>query len=729
VSRPFRFTFILILAAVGTVLAAAGGWRYARASAPLSGPIILVSIDTLRADHLPAYGYRKVRTPAIDALAADGVVFERAYSHAPQTLPAHASLLSGRLPFETGVRDDVGFAIRPGERLLQQMLRDRGYTTAGIVSSFLLRKETGIGQGFDYFDAELPQAAADANVPPVERDGATSEAIAEHWLESNRSSREFLFLHLYEPHAPYNPPARFSAFAPYDGEIAYADEIVGRLVKYLKSHQLYDRSTIVVLSDHGEGLGDHGEQEHGLFLYDEAIHVPLIMKLEGNTAAGRRIADVVSHIDVVPTILDLVKAPAPGSLRGRSLKPIFDGGRIAPRPVYSEALFGRYHFGWSELTALTDDRYRYIRAPHDELYDLFRDRRETVNLASDRRDPRESLRRALADLAGASPVPAPAPPSPDARPRLRALGYVAAAPATAPAGALADPKDKRDVVETYRRAVDLAARRRWPEAIALLQDILRNDPDLPGVWSQLATFAARIDRHDVAADAYRHLGTLAPADPAGPLGAAASLLKLRRFDEARDEADQAIEAAGERDARSEAAGHELLARIALARHDAAAARDEADRAHDVDPKMPLPPFVEGRLLYDQGRFADALEHFEQALVDARQPGATPIADLHYDAADTYMRLDRYPEAEAQYIAELHDFPDNVRARAGLAALYHATDRDDAAARSLESLTRTSPTPDAYAAAARLWTAIGDRQRADAVRAEAREMFPSARRSR
>src|SRR5262249_57940328 len=156
VSRPVRFTVILFLAALGTVLAAVGGWRYARASAPVSGPIILVSIDTLRADHLPAYGYKKVETRAIAALAADGVVFERAYSHAPQTLPAHAALLSGQLPFETGVRDNVGFTIRRGERLLPQMLRDRGFTTAGIVSAYVLRADTGISQGFDFFDGEMP---------------------------------------------------------------------------------------------------------------------------------------------------------------------------------------------------------------------------------------------------------------------------------------------------------------------------------------------------------------------------------------------------------------------------------------------------------------------------------------------------------------------------------------------------------------------------------------------
>src|SRR3954452_13305003 len=168
-SRPFPFTFILMLAALGTGLAAVGGWRYARASAPVSGPIVVISIDTLRADHLPVYGYTKVKTPAIDALAADGVVFERAYSQAPQTLPAHAALLSGELPFETGVRDNVGFTIRPGERLLPQMLRERGFTTGGVVSSYVLRKETGIAQGFDFFDGEMPAASPELSIGQVQR--------------------------------------------------------------------------------------------------------------------------------------------------------------------------------------------------------------------------------------------------------------------------------------------------------------------------------------------------------------------------------------------------------------------------------------------------------------------------------------------------------------------------------------------------------------------------------
>jgi arylsulfatase A-like enzyme/thioredoxin-like negative regulator of GroEL len=690
VARPLRYTFILALTALGTALAAIGGWRYARASAPVNGPIIVISIDTLRADHLPPYGYRKVRTPAIDALAADGVVFERAYAHAPQTLPAHVSMLSGRLPFETGVRDEADAAVKAGERLLPQLLRERGYTTAGIVSTSLLRRETGVGQGFDFFDAEMPEDA------PAERDGAESESIAERWLDQQRSSRVFLFLHLNEPHAPYAPPPRFAdGAAPYDGEIAYADDIVGRLTHYLKAHQLYDQSTIVLLSDHGEGLGDHGEQEHGLFVYDEVLHVPFIVKQAANASPGRRVSDLVQQVDLVPTILDLVKAPVPGNLRGRSLRPLLDGtGHPSEQPVYAEALFGRIHFGWSDLTTIFDGRYRYIRAPREELYDVRRDPGERENLA----DNDAPAQRALGD----------------------ALDRLAGKPAASGAPA-ADPKDNVEILETYRAAMALGGERRWNQAIALLQSIVKREPELIEVWSQIAAFAMSIDRYEVAADAYQRVSTLEPSNAGAYLGAASALLKEHKVDEARERAERALEAAsGGVPAR--AAAHALLARIALTRHDAEDAREEAALAREADPTLPMPAFIDGHLLYDESKLEEALAFFEKAIAEIRKAHASPMPELHSYAADTLARLQRFPEAETHYVEELRAFPQNTRARAGLATLYQATDRPDEAGRVLSDLTRMTPTPESYALAARLWKTFGNRHQAEAVRAEARRVF-------
>jgi arylsulfatase A-like enzyme/Tfp pilus assembly protein PilF len=698
--RPFRRTLIFASVALGTALAAAGGWKYARASAPLSGPIIIISIDTLRADHLPAYGYKKVRTPAIDELAANGVVFERAYSHAPQTLPAHTALLAGRLPFETGVRDDVGGKVRAGERLLPQLLRDRGYSTGAVVSASLLRKDTGINQGFDFFDDEMPSNPEEPVAEAGQRDGSESEKIAEHWLDSAGTSRVFLFLHLNEPHKPYAPPERFAPYSPYDGEIAYADEIVGRLIHYLKTHQLYDRSTIVLLSDHGEGLGDHGEQEHGLFVYEEAIHVPLIIKQESNVEAGRRVRDLVQHVDMVPTILDLVKAPVPDTLRGRSLKPLLEGtGQFRERPVYSEALSARNHFGWSGLTAITSSRYQYIKAPREELYDLTRDPRERENLAGETAETKKA-----ADT-------------------LATFGSAA----SEPAASLADPKDKWEILERYRAAVDLVTHRKWADAIVLLQRVLRDEPEVTEVWNELGGVSLLANRYDVALDAYRHIIALQPSEPAGYLGAADVLLKQHKLDDARARATDAADLSADHDAKSRAAAHALLARIALARRDPDAARGEAALAIEADPGLPMPAFIEGRILYDQGKYEEAWLEFEKAVAAGRKPGATPIAELHFYAGDTLARLDRHSEAEAELASELRLFPQNIRARAGLATLYHATGEADAADTAITDMLHAVPTPESYTTAARLLKAFGKPRQAEAIRAEARRTFAAPRR--
>ncbi len=460
-------------------------------------------------------------------------------------------------------------------------------------------------------------------------------------------------------------------------------------------------------------------------MYDEAIHVPLVIKQESNAGAGRRVADVVQHIDIVPTILDLVKAPSPSNLRGRSLKPLLDGsGRLAEQAVYSEAMYARYHFGWSELTALTDGRFRYIKAPREELYDLQRDPHEHQNIADERPPARQALRGALDGLIAGRPIQSPSDVPADARERLQALGYVGAQTdvSSAPGETLPDPKDKRDILETYRAAVDRAGDRKWRDAIALLQQILRDDPGMADVWSQLAAFAVRVERYDLATDAYKHFIELKPSDPGGYLGAAATLFKQQKLKEAPEHADFAAQMAAERDSRSRVIAHELLAKIALARHDAEDARREAQLAHEADPKLPLPALVEARLLYDQGKYADALRPFEEALADQRKAGSAPLADLHYLAGDTYGRLERYADAEAQFAAELRDFPQNIRARGGLAMLYQATGRADAAARVIDDMVRITPTPEAFALAARLWTMFGNRQQADAIRAEARRAF-------
>lgn len=699
----------------------------------VSGPIVLVSIDTLRADRLPAYGYAGVATPAIDRLVADAVLFERAYSHSPQTLPAHVSMFTGLLPVEHGVRDNLGFAVGPERTLLPELLAPLGYRSAAVVSSYVLRKEVGLARGFDTYDDRLPAASPDLSSAQVQRDGGESLQVAERWLDGNAGpdSRFFLFLHLYEPHAPYAPPARFGRYEPYDGEIAYADEIVGGLFDALRARGLYDDALIVLLSDHGEGLGDHGEQEHGVFLYDEAIRVPLVVKLPGGREAGRRVSVPVQHIDLLPTLLDLLGEPVPGGLRGRSLRPLLagDGAGWPRRGLYAEAMYPRYHFGWSELYALTTDRYRYIRAPREELYDLVADGDERENLAPQRARTVRELRETLGGLVGDGAVAAPAAVSDAVLARLRSLGYLGGGGAVdteTPAAALKDPKDGIGVLARYREAVDLAGRLEFDAAVARLEEILADNPEMADVWLQLGNLQARTGRLTAAVESYRRAVGLNPADSVALRAVASTHLRLRQWDAAWENGLLAADVARTPDHRARA--HELLARIALVRDDRDAARRQAELARDADPTLPLPDFVRARILHEDGRYAEALPVLEGTL-EAVRSRTLAMPELHFYLGDTLARLDRPAEAATHFREELRLAPHDLRTRASLAMLHQSQGEFDAAARTIGELLEAAPTPDGYRLAAQLWEMFGAHGRAADVRAEAARLFGGARRRR
>ena len=723
--RPRRAGLRALLALLGLVATAAAlVWFLRPPPLRVSGPIVLVSIDTLRADRLPAYGYTGVATPAIDRLVSDGVLFERAYSHSPQTLPAHASMFTGKLPVEHGVRDNLGFALGSDQTLLPELLAPFGYRSAAVVSSYVLRKEVGLSRGFDVYDDRLPAASPEMSVAQVQRDGSASLEVAVAWLDGHGDSPFFLFLHLYEPHAPYAPPDRFARYEPYDGEIAYADEIVGNLFDTLRARGLYDDALIILLSDHGEGLGDHGEQEHAIFLYDEAIRVPLVMKLPGGREAGRRVSVPVQHVDLLPTLLELVGAPSIDDLRGRSLRPLLGGDRAGwpERLVYAEALYPRYHFGWSELYALTSERFRYIQAPREELYDLIADPHERENLAPRRARTTADLRAALDALLGDGPLRMPAAVSDDVLRRLRSLGYLGgggALDAESPAEALPDPKDKVGVLAQYRTAVDLAGAHDLDRAITLLEEILAANPEMADVWLQLGNLQTRTGRVTEAVESYRRVVELNPADTAGLLAVASAQLRRQQVDAAWEHGLLAVDAAPTADRRARA--HELLVRIALARGDREAARRHAGLAREADPTLPLPLFVQARTLHEDGRHAEALPLFERALAELRSR-TVMLPELHFYLGDTLARLDRPGEAEVHFRQELRLTPSDTRSRSGLAMLYQSQGRSEAAARTIAELLAAAPTPDGYRAAAQLWDMFGARRRAAAVRAEAARRF-------
>ena len=675
-----------------------------------NGPVILISVDTLRADHLPLYGYTKVRTPNIDTLAADSVVFDRAYSHAPQTLPAHASILSGALPFEHGVRDNIGFTVKPNQWFVQRVLHERGWATAAFVSAYVLRAATGMNQGFDTYDAEMPPSSGELSIGQVQRQGENTLANAEKWLAQRDATKPFfLFFHIYEPHKPYAPPERFGVYEPYDGEIAYADEIVGRLLDRLRAMNVYERATIIFLSDHGEGLGDHGEQEHGLFLYSETTHVPLTIKVPGSK--GRRIPAPVQHIDLAPTILDIVKGQKPSGLKGRSLLPLIDGtGTIADDGIYAEALYSRYHFGWSELYSLTDTRYRLIRAPRDELFDLERDPKETASVAGERPQVRQAMRGALEGLIKNASIEAPSAVTEEDKQRLAALGYVgggSSASLSLPGDSLADPKDKVKILERYRKAADLAGGLKYDEAVPIYQEILAEDPEMTDVWLQLAEVQIRRGDMLSAISAYKEVIKRKPKDAGSLIGAASALLRIGKHAEARQHAELAVSVAP-------AGAHEILAKVALAEHDRDMARREASLAQQADPTLPMPFYVEGLILYNEGKYPEALGPLLKAR-EALSGRTVQMNDLNYYIGDSLARMERYGEAERYLRDEVRLFPHNTRARAGLAMLYRAMGRNAESEGEINEMLRVSPTPEARVVAGQLWTMFGEPEKAQRVK--------------
>ena len=372
-SRPYVVTLLLACTAL-SACSRPPGPRFPGA------PVVLVSIDTLRADHLPAYGYPHVKTPHIDRLRRDAILYERAYSPAPLTLPAHVSLLTGLLPFEHGVRDNLGYRFDPkAHSTLATLLRAKGYATGSFVSAHVLRGGTGLASGFDVYDDQVaaPAGVGVEALGRVQRRGEETLAAARSWLEGVAPKPFLLFLHIYEPHSPYDPPEpyRSQAAHPYDGEIAKSDEVVGGLLDELRRSGVYERAIVVLVSDHGEGLGEHGEDEHGILLYRWALHVPLLVKLPGGLRAGSSVRTPVQLIDLLPTLANLLDLPVPKGLRGRSLV----AEPSQERRIYAETFYPRIHLGWSELRSLLDERWQYIEGRRRELYELREDPSQLTN--------------------------------------------------------------------------------------------------------------------------------------------------------------------------------------------------------------------------------------------------------------------------------------------------------------------------------------------------------------
>ena len=455
--------------------------------------VILVTIDTLRADHVGCYGNRSVPTPTMDRLATEGIVFRQAIAQVPLTLPSHVAILTGTYPIWNGVEDLTTEGLGPGVPTLAEVFKKHGYSTAALVSAFVLNSMWGLKRGFDaYDDAINPLDEVSTEHHSLERKASETVDHTLRWLQGHSSQPFFLWLHLYDPHAPYDPPEPFkSRFhnRPYDGEIAYTDQQLGRFVSFLESQNLYASSLILLVSDHGEGLGEHGEEQHGLFIYNSTVHVPLILKPPADfKAAQRSISEVVNTVDIAPTLVQYCRFPSAdsASFQGRSLLSLTRSKSPGtPREGYSESLYPRTSFGWHSLHGTETEQYHYIQAPREELYDLLLDPTETHNIAGQKPSVAAALRENMHALAARYARPARQSGTTltvdlERLRELRSLGYVggsSAKPLGGDAPNAADPKDRVKFYNQVIRATELAEDGRFRESDAALKQAAAEDPN------------------------------------------------------------------------------------------------------------------------------------------------------------------------------------------------------------------------------------------------------------
>ncbi len=641
------------------------------------------------------YGYEGIETPHLDAFRRDAILFERAYSHAPLTLPSHASLMTGLLPPQHGVRGNIGYTL-DGHPTLASLLSENGYATGAAVSSYVLRRVTGIGKGFEFYEDQILQRGGES-VGGIQRRGGETVAKAVDWLSQERDKPEFLFLHLFEPHTPYENS--------YDDEIRAVDRILGAFFQQLKQMNLYDEALIVILSDHGEGLGDHGEDEHGIFLYRESIQVPLVVKLPRQERSGKTVTHAVQLIDVMPSVLAAAGVKPPDGLSGRSL--IEDS---TARTVYSETFYPRIHLGWSDLQSVIDGDRHFIEAPRPELYDLSRDPEEKTNLAEEDRRALFELREQARKARGT--FMAPDKIDPEEAAKLAALGYLGGTENAADAN-LPDPKDRIGEIAQMNAGVRLADRGEHDKAIAALRAVIAKNPRLTDAWTHLArTYELKGD-FGSAVDAYRRSIQLAPAMSSDKaLSLAALYLNLANLEEAEKHAQLAMRG-------HPAAGRIVIGRVALARRDLATAKRQGREAGSDPSSKPAALVLLAQVALIERDFGQAMSLADDAERLTRETGANPVPLVDYVRGNVHAFSGRAAEAEAAFRREIETFPHEREAYASLAVLQLLQGKGAEAEATMRRFVEANPGSASYLFAARTFAEVGDQRRAAAWRAKAR----------
>jgi len=622
-------------------------------AAPVKPNVVVITIDTVRADHLGCYGYKQISTPNIDSLARTATRFSRAYTTVPITLPAHSSLFTGSFPMATGVHDFATNTLSASAVTLAEILRDKGYATGGFIGAPVLDSRYGINQGFDtYFDHFDFSNLDEGKTDEIKRQGNLVVDEALGWARKQRQKPFFLWVHLYDAHYPYEAPEPYGSRyknRPYDGEIAYVDAQVGRLLMFLRSSAGLADTIVVLAADHGEGLGEHGEQKHGFFIYDSTIHVPLIVRVPGVPA--RVVEDEVSLVDVMPTVMDALKLPTPPTVQGRSLLKTIQGHPDSTASnIYAETYLPLLHFSWSQLRGMRSKNLKYIEAPRPELYDSSADPQELKNLASARpavsqvmRDRFSTLLNQFTPSSGIAEG-GKALTDPALLQRLNALGYI-----TTPGGTVTessgkqvpDPKDRVQVYEMFWDAMADGQHGRVEESLRKLTEAQKIEPDSLSICFLMAldylqmkdlqnavrmfnrtielkpTFAqpyyylgviqAQSSNNDAAIENFKKTLELEPTNANAAFGLGSTYLRERRIDEAAGAFQEAVRIRPEYPE-----AYTALGEIFLYQKRTDDAVQALERAIAIAPQMRQAHFRLGQAYEAKGLHEKAQEELERA---------------------------------------------------------------------------------------------------------------------
>ncbi|HWZ82005.1 MAG TPA: sulfatase-like hydrolase/transferase [Terriglobales bacterium] len=592
-------------------------WGQAAAVRSASPDVFLVTIDTLRADHVGCYGYKQIETPALDGLAADGIRFEHAFTHSPITNTSHTSILTGLLPSAHGVTD-FGVPLAPQHTTWAELLKKKGYQTAAFIGAVILDSSTlapGLDRGFDFYDNFPAKTDNKERFGRVERRGMDVVQHAQSWLDKHRTGPRFVWVHLFDPHDPYEPPPPYSEKYknPYDGEIAYADSALANFIAYLKKTGAYSNAIIVVVGDHGEGLGEHGEETHGLFLYDSTLHVPMILKMKvtGADQRGMVVDAQVRTTDILPTILSLTNISAPPELSGESMIPLIEK-QTASHDLLAETDYP-LRFGWAPLKALRAGGVKLIDAPRPELYDLKADPGELKNLYSADSEQAKGMQAELAKW------------------KARA-GVDDSAKSATP---LPDPKDKIEVQNLLHRSMLASDDNRSTDARGFLEKALELDPTSPTTLRQLGENELAAGDFAKAAVHLKKAQEVRPEDSTAAFELGQALEKTGDFAGARDALEASLKMVP-----SQMPARLLLGRVYLQLKDAKNAQDQFEAASLVDSNN-----VEARLGLAEAQIQ--LSDFAGALPDleALTKGDTTNAAAFRLLAQAYRGLGRAADAQ------------------------------------------------------------------------------------